>query len=174
MKKMLETPVGTWKDLKARDVMKSPVVTLNEDVLLREAAQTLSDEHIGGAPVVDHRGEAIGVVSLFDIVAHLAGLERPAGEPGGFCRQGRLRFGAAVEAPEAEEETPEEGAPDESTVGEIMAPGIIGVPADASLDEAVRLLRERQIHRVFVLDPKGRLLGVISTMDILRALGTGA
>ena len=173
MKKLLETPIRAWKDLKAQDVMKSPVVALDEEVLLREAAQTLSDEHIGGAPVMDHRGVPIGVVSLFDIVAHLAGLERPAGEPGGFYRQGRIRFGVPEEE-EVEAETPEEKAPDEFTVGEIMAPGIIGVPADASLGHVASVLLEKQIHRVFVLDARGRLLGVISTLDILRVLGTEA
>jgi predicted transcriptional regulator len=171
MKRAADTETKPWHEMKALDVMKAPVVTLNEDVLLREAARILSDEHIGGAPVVDHRGEPLGVVSLFDIVSDLAGLERTPGEPGGFYRQGKVRFS---EPEEVEEDSVEEAPAAETTVSDIMAPGIIGVPAQAPLDEVVRLLREKQIHRVFVLDVAGRLLGVISTMDILRVLGKEA
>lgn len=155
--------------LKASDVMRTPVVTLHEDLLLPEAAQILSDEHIGGAPVVDHRGEPLGVVSLFDIAREMAGLGRPAEELGGFYRQGRLSF-AEPEEGEIETAAPPEG---EATVGDIMAPGVIGVPAQATLDEVARLLWDRQIHRVFVLDEAGGLRGVISTMDILRVLVNG-
>jgi CBS domain-containing protein len=171
MKRAAESMTKPWFDLKAKEVMKAPVVTLNEDVLLRDAARLLSDEHIGGAPVVDHRGEPLGVVSLFDIVSDLAGLERGPDEPGGFYRQGKVRFS---EPEEVEEDSAEEAPPGETTVGEIMAPGLIGVSAEASLGEVARLLREKQIHRVFVLDVAGRLLGVISTMDILRVLGKEA
>lgn len=169
---MRQTMLKTWQELKAKDVMKSPVVTLDEDGTLREAAQTLSDAHIGGAPVVNSRGKPIGVVSLFDIATHLAGLERPAGEPGGFYRQGRLQFAPSLE--EEAEETPEEGPLDEARVSDVMAPGIIAVRSGTTLGEVARLLAEKQIHRVFVLDAKGLLQGVISTMDILRVLGTGA
>ena len=171
MKRAAETVTKPWHEMKALEVMKTPVVTLNEDVLLREAARILSDEHIGGAPVVDHRGEPLGVVSLFDIVSDLAGLERTPGEPGGFYRQGKVRFS---EPEEVEEDSAEEAPAGETTVSDIMAPGLIGVSSEAPLGEVVRLLREKQIHRVFVLDVAGRLLGVISTMDILRVLGKEA
>jgi CBS domain-containing protein len=152
-----------WQEMKAVDVMKTPVVTLDDDVELREAARLLSDEHIGGAPVVDHRGQPIGVVSLFDIVSALAGIERREGELGGFYRQGKLNF-VEMEEVEAGEAT----EPAETTVAEIMASGLISVPKEATLGEVARLLWEKQIHRVFVRDAKGRLLGVISTMDLLR------
>ena len=169
MKRTTHAPVTPWQDVKAKDVMKAPVVTLDVDVSLKEAAQTLSDGHISGAPVVDAQGRPLGVVSLFDIAVHLAGLERPAGEPGGFYRQGRLQFGAE----EAVEESSEDRAPDETTVADVMAPGLLSVRTGATLGEIVRLLDEKQIHRVFVLDAKGRLQGVVSTMDILRVLEAG-
>lgn len=168
MKRAVEAVQKPWSEMKASEVMTSPVVSLNEGLVLREAARVLSDEHIGGAPVVDHRGEPVGVVSLFDIVSNLAGLERHPGEPGGFYRQGKLRFVEPAEDPEAE--ASEEGTTDETTVAEIMAPGLTGVPSTASLGEVARLLQGKQIHRAFVFDARGRLAGVISTMDILRAI----
>lgn len=167
--KRADTMSKPWQEMKAVDVMRTPVVTLDDDVELREAARLLSDEHIGGAPVVDHRGAPIGVVSLFDIASAQAGLERREGEPGGFYRQGKLNF-VEMEEVEAGEAT----QPAETTVADIMAPGLIAVPETATLGEVARLLWDRQIHRVFVRDAKGGLLGVISTMDLLRTWVGGA
>lgn len=169
----MKTAVRNWTELKASEVMRTPVVTLAEDVALNEAAQLLSEEHISGAPVVDHRGEPMGVVSLFDIVSDLAGVERHADEPGGFYRQGRLLFPPAAEEEPEPAPFPDE-ADEDTTVSEIMAPGLIGVPATATLGEVARTLWDKQIHRVFVLDVRGRVVGVISTMDLLRVLVGGS
>jgi predicted transcriptional regulator len=158
--KTTATDKEPWHTMRAAEFMKTPVVALNENITLLEAARLLSDEHIGGAPVVDHRGEPVGVISLFDIVSHLAGLERLVGEPGGFYRQGALSL----------EDTLEEGASTETPISEIMSPKIISVPPEATLGKVAQMLRDWQIHRVFVQDVAGKILGVVSTMDILRAL----
>ena len=165
MKKQMAEP-GTWTDLSAADVMKSPVIAVNEAALLGEVAQALSDERIGGALVNDHRGVPVGVVSLLDIAAALAGMNRAVDEPGGFYRTGRLLPEAVGDDPE----TQEEGAAESVTVSEIMSPHILSVPASATLDRVAKMLHDRQVHRVFVHDAKGAVVGVVSTMDILRAL----
>jgi CBS domain-containing protein len=168
MKKTSAAPstVKTWAELTVAEIMKSPVIAVNEATLLGEAAQALSDYKISGAVVNDHRGVPVGVVSLLDIVAALAGMDRPPGEPGGFYRQGRL----IPEAIEEETETAEEGPGEGATIAEIMSPEIISVGADATLDRVAKLLHEKQIHRLFVRDGRGALVGVVSTMDLLRVL----
>jgi CBS domain-containing protein len=105
-------------------------------------------------------------VALIDIVAALAGMDRPEGEPGGFYRQGRLVPEAVDEGVETAEEGPGEGP----TVREIMSPQILSVPAEMTLDAVARTLHEKQVHRVFVRDAAGAIVGVVSTMDLLRAL----
>lgn len=40
----------TWEQLKAEDVMSSPVVAVNVDTSLEEAAGTLSEHGMSGAP----------------------------------------------------------------------------------------------------------------------------
>lgn len=160
-----------WDELKAEDVMTSPVITLNSDVVLREAAQILSDEKISGALVNDHRGVPIGVISLFDIASTLAGFDRPAGEPGGFYRQSYPAFPEDEEewkAREAERET-EDNPMSETTVGEIMAADIIKVEPATSLVRVADLMYRRKIHRVFVSGQEGPV-GVISSMDLLAVM----
>jgi CBS domain-containing protein len=44
------------------------------------------------------------------------------------------------------------------------------VPADASLDHAARILAEDNLHHLVVVDGTGRAVGMLSALDILRAL----
>ena len=161
------------REPRAEDLMASPIITLNTQTRLRDAAQLLSDEQISGALVTDHRGVAVGVVSLFDIASCLAGFTRQAGAPGGFYRKNYPAFDSAdgeswPQRPEGNEN--EEGDPlDETTVGEIMAPGVIGVDPESTLREVARTLCTKHIHRVFVSGKEGPR-GVISTMDVLKAV----
>ena len=156
----------------AGQVMSAPLVSITQDTPLCDAARTLTEERIGGAVVTDSAGRPVGVASLFDIVLHLAGLDRPAGEPGGFYR---FSYPTAEEdggawAPEWEEA--EAAAPREVPVGEIMSPEITGVPEATSVEEVARLLWRKHIHRVFVLRD-GLPVGILTSMDVLRILSGG-
>lgn len=157
-----------WEQLSAEDIMSSPVVTLNVETPLEEAARTLSEYEMSGALVSDHRGAPVGVVSLFDIVSYLAGLKIPQDEPGGFYRHAVPNFGESGEGgPPPWEEPPEEPLKD-LPVEEIMSGDIISVPPKLPLGEVAKLMAERHIHRVFVSE--NGPIGVISTMDILGIL----
>ncbi|MBI3268195.1 MAG: CBS domain-containing protein [Planctomycetes bacterium] len=186
----------TWLDWSASDVMSAPVTVLPQSTTLREAAAILTEGQISGAPVVNGAGTPVGVVSLFDIVTYLAGLDRPADHPGGFYGasyppvEPEGSWGSPSEGLEApgtrEPEDAPANAPDgpeeaggpaadpgeslrETTVDEIMTPELIAVPPETRIPEVAETLWRRRIHRIFV--SKGeRLLGVISTMDLMVAL----
>ena len=51
-----------------RDIMRDDVITVAPDTSVREIAQTLVRESIGGVPVVESDGTVVGVVSASDIV----------------------------------------------------------------------------------------------------------
>ena len=159
----------SWEKRKASDLMKSPVVAVEMESSLAEAARIMSDNRVSGLLVTDHRGAAVGVVALSDLVAHQAGLDRPAGEPGGFYRQAVPSYS---DGDDAVEEAWSEREPEplrETTVGEIMATGLITVSRETPLPEVARTMAERRIHRIFVVDEKGAPVGVISTLDLLGA-----
>jgi acetoin utilization protein AcuB len=54
-------------------------------------------------------------------------------------------------------------------VRERMTPNPITVNEDVSMHEALRLMRERRIRRLPVLDRGGRLVGIVSEKDLLYA-----
>jgi hypothetical protein len=53
---------------KVADVMTRDVITVTPETTLRELATILSEKHINGVPVVDDKGNVLGVVSESDLV----------------------------------------------------------------------------------------------------------
>ncbi|MSP60415.1 MAG: CBS domain-containing protein [Myxococcales bacterium] len=60
------------------------------------------------------------------------------------------------------------------SVEEVMTPSLLGLPADAPAMAAVRLMVTRRIHRVVALDRHGRMVGIVTPMDVLNALLSGS
>jgi CBS domain-containing protein len=146
-----------------RTVMSRPVRKLTMNARVRDAAQFLRRRGISGAPVMDEHGRPVGVFSLSDLAGHMTDrlLDLPAVDP------------AEERAREGGELIPTglgfhfEGF-DESPVSDLMTPGIVCVDPDDPIEEAMRLMDECLIHRVFVRKGDGPLEGVITTMDVLR------
>lgn len=148
---------STLNVLRARDLMSRPVRRLTMEARVRDAADFLLRMGISGAPVVDAHGRWQGVFSLNDLARHVQGrivdekrsLENRDGIPQGINWQGL----------------------EEARVAELMTYGCYTVGPEATLEEVARTLVSQQVHRVFVISDDGReLLGVITTMDVLRWL----
>lgn len=60
--------------------------------------------------------------------------------------------------------------PERTTLRAIAEPPLHTIEADASLDEAFRDLEERNLERVPVVEPDGRLAGVLSRAVVQRRL----
>jgi CBS domain-containing protein len=58
------------------------------------------------------------------------------------------------------------------TVGQIMAQDVLGVEPATSLVEAATRMHDRRVGAVVVLDA-GRLVGILTERDVLRAVATG-
>lgn len=54
-------------------------------------------------------------------------------------------------------------------VADAMSKNVVAVTVSTSIEHAERLLRERQLHRLPVLDEDRRVVGMISLNDIARA-----
>ncbi len=155
-----------WHDLRARDLMTSPVRVIERELSAQEALRILSEERVTGAPVVDGRGAPVGVVTLVDIVDFVAGLERE-GPVGTFYGRGSLRWDreSGSFANFDFDEDPLRSA----LVDEVMSPNLITVTPEAGFDEVVRVMADEEVHRVLVVE-EGNLKGIVSTSDVIKAL----
>jgi CBS-domain-containing membrane protein len=68
---------------------------------------------------------------------------------------------------------PHEWIKKEATVGDLMDPEVIAVYEDDAALVAVHELASRNQHRLVVLNTENKLVGIVSTMDVVRALDKG-
>jgi CBS-domain-containing membrane protein len=62
-------------------------------------------------------------------------------------------------------------AVDRTEVREIMSPVVYSVTPESDALETVQRMLDHNVHRLFVVDDTGTLVGVVSTIDVLRRLG---
>lgn len=143
--------------MKAKDIMRKDVITVKSYLTVQELAKVFTERCISGAPVVDQNEKVIGVVSQTDLVNARSG--QPAGIP---------LFHTAEDEPTTAVGMHYE-VMDGTRVEEIMTPGGISYDEETTVAELARAMTERHIHRVLVTR-KGRLVGIVTTMDMMQAL----
>jgi CBS domain-containing protein len=149
----------------ARDLMTASPVSLGDDATIQEAVRLFTDKGISAAPVIDEAGRPVGVVSHSDIIAH---------------DRERVEHPQPAEVYRPEEVATEEGerlgqgfqveTADRTRVRDIMTPALFSVPPETPAAKVVEQMRALNVHRLFVVDHDGVLIGVISTFDILGRL----
>jgi len=143
----------------AADLMAPNPISLRAEAAVADAIVLFADKGIAAAPVIDEAGRPIGVVSRSDLLVHQCEHGRHgAGKPDYF-------FAPSFEAQEAPGET-KAGA----TVADLMTPAVFAVSPDTPVRRVVSDMVGLHVHRLFVVDDDGVLVGVISTMDVLKCL----
>lgn len=61
-------------------------------------------------------------------------------------------------------------APEETAIGQIAVRRLLTVQSDASIDDAIQVMKGEGVRRLLVAAPDGRLVGIISMDDLLDAL----
>lgn len=151
------------REQKVREIMSPRVVTATPQMSLRELAQLLMRAKVSGVPVVDREGRPIGVVSKSDIIDRVENDEDAFGLEKLFYRSA---FGVREELREGFHIDES----DETTVEQLMTPLVLSVSADTPISLAARMMAWEGVHRVVVTEG-GKMVGILTTMDIVRAVG---
>jgi len=136
-------------------VMTTNVISVRPDADVHEVTRLLGENKVSGLPVVDAENGVIGLISEADVLS-MTGVKREhtfrdvirhvLGEPVPGDRQG-------------------------TRVQDFMTSPAITVKPDTDLRDAARILDEKRIKRLPVVDDEKRLVGIISRADIVRAMG---
>ncbi len=145
------------------DVMSRDPIVVKPETSLKEAIQILAERRISGLPVVDDTGKLVGVISETDLMWQETGVTPPA----------YIMFLDSViylQNPATYESDLHKALG--QTVGEVMSKNPITISPDKLLPEAARILNDRKIHRLPVLDSSGQVIGILTRGDIIRAMAS--
>lgn len=173
--------------LRLRDIMTTDVITVAPETTLRDTMALFSEHHISGAPVVAG-SKVLGIISATDIMEFASTASRAKAEPAGDAvsrawaeaEQWDLDGDAEEHLAEIwtrtagadglEVEPKRSGDPlDTSVVADAMTYGIYALPPNAHVSAAAESMRAANVRRLLVMEDE-RLVGIVSTMDLVRAV----
>ncbi len=152
---------------KVGDIMVKEVVAFKPTDPIHYVAWSLRSRRISGAPVIEDR-KVVGVISERDIMrlleeknirinlflpSPLDVIELPL--------KMKKELAKVAEVIEKTAKTP---------VEEIMTKKVMTVTRDTSVGEAAKLMGDRKINRLPVVDQEGNLVGIITRGDIIGTL----
>jgi CBS domain-containing protein len=135
-----------------KDVMTTSVVAIGESAGYKEIITVMRERRVSACPVLDGAGRVIGVVSEADLLLKEVGPE-PLTGPGRSLRASGRRGERAKAAG--------------LTAAELMSAPPVTISPDASVGEAAKLMYERGVKRLPVVDSASRLAGIVSRIDVL-------
>lgn len=137
---------------------KDPYFVHDTDTI-REVAQILAANKTSGVPVVDADQKVVGFISDGDIMKYIGRND------GTVLDATRMLY----RVPDTENFMQRIADLIDLNVMRIATKGAIAVPSGSSLDDACRLLAEKRIKKVPVVNAEGALVGSLSRSDIIRS-----
>ncbi|MGE5174715.1 MAG: CBS domain-containing protein [Betaproteobacteria bacterium] len=141
-------------EMLVQDVMTKDVISISKYESVMHVATILTDKNISGLPVVDKENKVIGIITQADILS-MVGVSREHT----FKDLLRYLLGEPLPARKLGDH-----------VGDIMTSPPLTIKPDANVAEAVRIMDEKRIRRLTVVDNKNTLIGIITRADILKAV----
>ncbi|MCK9374519.1 MAG: DUF190 domain-containing protein [Syntrophobacterales bacterium] len=138
------------------DIMRRDTATVSPDTPIAEVIRLIDCNDLQRVCVVDREGNFLGLISDRDLLAAFS--DRHPGIWDYFVSKISLA-----------EPTPLQEDLAGKTAGEVMNPNIVTVREDAPINEAIRLMLEKAIKRLPVVDAQGKFKGLVSRDALLRA-----
>jgi CBS domain-containing protein len=133
------------------DLMTKQVHVAWPNTPFKLLVRLIEENHVSAIPIVDQDGIPVGIVSESDLLFK----ERRRDLAGQDLVHPRRRHLQKAKA-------------EALLASEVMTSPAITVPADASLTQAARLMQERNVRRLIVVDARGKIAGIVSRSDLLQ------
>ena len=131
------------------DVMTTRVIAVKRNADFKQIARVLREFRESACPVINDAGQVVGVVSEADLLYKTADCDLPAGLI-------RLRWKLG-----------EESKITAVTAQQLMTSPAVTIQADAPVQVAARIMRDRQVKRLPVVGKGGELIGIVTRVDVL-------
>lgn len=137
------------------DVMSREVQFVTPQTPIAQAIEMLIGKRFRALPVVDPQQRVVGILTDGDVLRRL---ELPDASVAAALTEGELagQLNALRRS--------------QLVVADLMHTDVVTVKADESVASAIQIMTERNIKRLPVVDGDGRLIGMVSRVDVLRAM----
>ena len=143
-----------------KDIMTTDLITVSPDTDVARVAQILLDNHINGAPVVDHDDRVVGIICQSDLIAQQKKLPIPT-----FF----TFLESVIQVTSMKEIDKQVSKIAALTVSQAMSPNPVTVEPDTGLETVASLMVDNNFHTLPVIK-EDRLVGVVGKEDVLRTL----
>lgn len=140
--------------MNVRDVMTCDVATVRPTTSLKQVATILAERGISGLPVVDDDGAVVGVVSEGDILFKERGPQEPKRSLPRLADSSRTNADLKLKA---------------RTASEAMTAPAKTIEPWRLVSAAAAQMLDESINRLPVVDDNGRLVGIVTRADLVRA-----
>lgn len=144
-------------DVNVSEVMRHEVATVNPDNPITQVVELLLTRNFTAVPVIDAQRKVVGMVSDNDLLTR-----------GGMKLTISLR--KAVADPEFVRKLHESLEDPHRKVSEIMTTEVVTTTPDTVLGAAARLMVDKRLKRLPVVDANGTLVGILGRLDILNTI----
>lgn len=144
-----------------KDIMTKNVITVKKDASICEIAQTIVDHDISGLPVVDEEGKVCGIVSEGDLVRKEFAPELPDE----LCILGAVIYYSGLR--EYQDAFRKIAA---ISAEQLMTKKVVAVHEDDDVSKVAKIMYDKHVKRVPVLDGEKHLLGIVSRRDIVKMM----
>ncbi len=143
------------------DIMTTNLILVTPNTPLQEAISILAEKKISGLPVVDETGKLVGVISDSDLMWQESGVEPPPyimfldsviylKNPARYNKEIHKALG--------------------QTVAEVMSDRPVSIQAHQSVPEAARIMHDKKVRRLPVVDDSSKVIGIITQGDVIKMM----
>ena len=146
--------------MKVKDLMTKNVISVKPDESLGDVVVKFMENKISGAPVLDSE-ELVGVISKADILKQLS--------TAGSMHELLVAVSGLWEKNKKNNNMDYLKKVSERVVSDVMSRHVVTVDPESSIERAARLMVNRNINRLPVVENK-KLLGIVARGDLVKAL----
>lgn len=152
--------VGADRQPTVADLMRRDVPTVAPGDTVATVARTLARSGLPGVPVLQD-GQIVGIVTESDLIAREAAVDVPPVVPfldllfvadAGRDYEDEIRHVLAV------------------TVADLMTSPVYNIRETATLEQVAKLMVDRRVNPVPVVDAAARLVGMVTRADLVRLI----
>jgi len=136
------------------EIMTKDVITVSPDASLKDVGEILKERRISGVPVIDAKGNIVGIVTLTDMLRVLDQIYK--------WREMERRI------PDLKLSEMFEKEKSEAKVRNVMTKSVYTLDENQTMEDVMRMMFDKKVHTI-PITKDGKLLGIVGKRDLISA-----